>query len=59
MKNILNIAHKRTRRQVLSLLHVGHDMDERNKTAISNEEACHEGEVTMEHKREETNGKPD
>ena len=32
-------------------------MDERKKTAISNEEGCHEGEVTMEHKREETNGK--
>ena len=32
-------------------------MDERKKTATSNEEACHEGEVTMEDKREETNGK--
>ena len=39
------------------VLHVGHDMDERKKTAISTDEACHEGEVTMEHKREETNGK--
>ena len=32
------------------VLYAGHDMDEREKTAISNEEACHEGEVTMEHK---------
>ena len=32
------------------MLHVGHDMDERRKTAIWNEEGCHEGEVTMEHK---------
>ena len=39
------------------VLHVGHDMDGRKKTAISDEEACHEGEVTMEYKREETNGK--
>ena len=39
------------------VLHVGHDMDERKKTAISNEEASHEGAVTVEHKREETNGK--
>ena len=37
--------------------HVGQDMDERKKTAISNEGACHDGEVTMEHKREEMNGK--
>ena len=36
---------------------VGHDVDERKTTAISNEEDCHEGEATMEHKREETNGK--
>ena len=39
------------------MLHVGHDMDERKKTAISNEETCREGEATMEYKREETNGK--
>ena len=32
-------------------------MDEGEKTAISNEGACHEGEVTMERKREEMNGK--
>ena len=32
-------------------------MRERVKTAISNAEACHEGEVMMEHKREETNEK--
>ena len=39
------------------VLHVGHDMDERKKTAISNEENCSEGEATMEYRREETNGK--
>ena len=39
------------------VLHVEQDMDERKKTAISNEEACREGEVMMEHKREETNEK--
>ena len=39
------------------VLHVGHGVDERKTTAISNEEACHEDEATMEHKREETNGK--
>ena len=39
------------------VLHVGHDMDDRKKTAISNEETCREGEATMEYKREETNGK--
>ena len=27
-------------------------MDDRKKTAISNEEACREGEATMEYKRE-------
>ena len=31
-------------------------MNENEKTAISSEAVCHEGEVTMEHKREETNG---
>ena len=31
------------------VLNVGHDMDERKTTAISIEEACHEGEATMEH----------
>ena len=57
MKN--NLGH-RTQANVEAgsiVLHVGHDMDERMKTAISNDEACHEGEVTMEHKREETTGK--
>ena len=39
------------------VLHVGYDMDERKKTAISNEEACREGEATLEYNREETNGK--
>ena len=38
------------------VLHVGNDMDEKEKTAISSDAVCHEGEVTMEHKREETNG---
>ena len=45
------------RRKEKQMVHVGHNMDKRKKTAISNEEACREGEVTMEHKREETNGK--
>ena len=31
-------------------------MDERMKTAISNEETCREGEATMEYKREDANG---
>ena len=39
------------------VLNVGQDMDERKTTAISVDEACHEGEATMERKREETNGK--
>ena len=38
------------------VLHVGNDTDEKEKTAISSEAVCHEGEVAMEHKREETNG---
>ena len=36
---------------------VEHDMDERTKTAIPNEETCREGEATMEDKREGTNEK--
>ena len=39
------------------LLHVGNDMDENEKTVISSEAVCREGEVAMERKREETNGK--
>ena len=31
-------------------------MDKKEKTAISSEAVFHEGEVAMEHKREETNG---
>ena len=39
------------------VLHVGHDMDERKTTAISNEEACHEARPrwsTSEKKRTES-----
>ena len=50
-------GHRTANEEVGSIvLHVGHDMDERKKTAISNEEACREGEATLEYKREETNG---
>ena len=41
---------------VLNVEHVEHDMDERTKTAILNEETCREGEATMEYKRDDTNG---
>ena len=47
-------AHSGHRTQAIEeagsiVLHVGHDMNGRKTTAISNEEACHEGEATMEH----------
>ena len=41
---------------VLNVEHVEHDMDERTKTAILNEETCRAGEAMMEYKREDTNG---
>ena len=60
MKSILDIA-QRTKRQVLSCymsdMSNKHDMNERMTLVISNEEACHEGEATIDHKREGTNEK--
>ena len=53
-----HLGHRTANEEAGSIvLHVGHDMDERKKTAILNEETCREGEATMEYKREETNGK--
>ena len=42
---------------VLHVGHVGHDMNQKMTSVISNEEICREFEATMEHKREETNEK--
>ena len=37
------------------MLHVGHDMNEKEKTDSMSGSVCYEEEITMEYKREETN----
>ena len=52
MKNILDIAHKQAGSIVL---HVGHDMNEKEKNDRSSGAVCYENEIVMEFKQEATN----